>query len=83
MLRFFNAFEWQDNTKIKKVSMENTTQVDIEDYYEHKMCRRYGNIVPPHNTIEKILSEHHETFRKWINRFYTFSEQLKSIPKGW
>ena len=54
--------------------------VKIEDYYRHKVCRRYGGIVPRHARLEAILAEQSGEYEKRIKQFTSFIEQFLTIP---
>ncbi len=60
--------------------MGKVSWVKIEDYYRHKMCRRYGGIVPQHALMESILAEHSGEYEKRIKQFTSFMEQFLTIP---
>lgn len=60
--------------------MGKNNRVEIEDYYQHNMCRRYGGIVPRHARMESILAAQSEGYEKLIKEFTSFMDQFLTIP---
>ena len=60
--------------------MGKVDRVEIEDYYSHNMCRRYGGIEPRHARLESILAAQSGEYEKLVKEFTSFMEQFKTIP---
>lgn len=58
---------------------EEPTTVEIEDYYPHKIIQRWGGKVPVHSGIEKILSNHINSYEKLLNEFTPYFDSLSKI----
>ena len=59
--------------------MSGTERIEIEDFYGHNMCRRYGGIRPRHEKIESILSQNLKEYGKLIEQFHSYTDQFLSI----
>lgn len=60
--------------------MSKTNQVEIEDFYPHNMCCRYGGIRPRHEKIESVFSQNLKEYEKLIDRFHFYINQFLAIP---
>ena len=60
--------------------MGKVDRVEIEDYYSHNMCRRYGGILPRHARLESIFVTQSGKYEKLVKEFASFIEQLQAIP---
>ncbi len=58
----------------------NIKSVEIEDYYPHNSCRRYGGLVPRHARIESMLAARVEEYEKRLKEFTAFMAQFSTIP---
>jgi hypothetical protein len=68
--------------KPEEPSMSETSMIEIEDFYSHNMCRRYGGIRPRHKEIEAIFSRNLNEYKKWIDQFSAYTDQLRSISRS-
>jgi Methyltransferase domain len=63
--------------KIKKAIIE------IDDYYEYNFKRRYGygGLLPSHEIIENTLSKGIDSYRRLLNKFLPYTDQLMTIRR--